>query len=197
MEAKEGTIKHKMWSTVSKDDILSSDVTANGMKFSSKILSTKYVFIDTSQTCNFIRYIGMGIIMSDPRKLRGLMAIDPFETPNLRTLLFNNKINPLAKQKIHSKVAHIFEANLYAQNIEMASVLVLTLYNRLTGNDDSQSKDISNFPNYVSFNVLLPEPQIFTPNISYFRGITFICVSILGLAFITLMVEVLIKFKRK
>ena len=151
------------------------------------ITSTKTIFIGYSKPINVFKYIGYTKIK--PRKnLRMMLTTDASEEAFLRVSAFNSFLDNKYKKMITRHSNHIFQANVFYLIIDLeVSRYLMFFYTYIT--TGLVNEDFADFDDYVSSKILLDQPHIFTPEVSYFYGL--FCVVCVGfvLSFFSFVIE--------
>jgi len=183
--ADKNSLKGKIW--MKNPEVVTPQ--SDFIKIQDKFISTKTVAIGYSKVINTFKYTGYRRIkpMED---LRLMITRDPSEEAILRVLAFNSFLEHKYKKMINRLLNHVLQANILelVTDMEVSRYMVFLYSYGMTGH---VKEDFADIDDYVSSNILLDDPHILTPELSYFYGL-FSVVSIgFGISFLCLGIEVL------
>jgi len=179
------SIKGRIWKKNEELLSIKSDI----IKLEAQITSTKTVVIGHSKQMNVAKYVGYARI-KPMKDLRVMLTTDQSEEPKVRVLAVNSFLDPKHIKLLHRRISHVFQANLVelVLDLEMSRYIMFLYSYSVTG---QVNENFADFDDYVSSKIHLGQPQIFTPDMSYFYGLFYVVSLCLGLSLLSLVIEVL------
>ena len=170
---------------------MSSAVT--GIKMGSKIvffdrrhpfMNSKAVIMAYSGGSNAVKYF-VAIILKDLEKRKVLLASDPSESAKLSAGVINRKTDDTIFHKYHVRMRRWFEGHFTYKMLDNSALRWVEYYANLLGLE----MDTRNAAEYVSEKVILPEPVLVKPDITYFKHLFISYLVVCFIQFILFLIE--------
>jgi len=178
------SLKGKIWR---KNSGILEPTFDNLSKFEEPIFSTRIVLIISRRLMKFFELTGYSRLKAKNNKeLKMMLISDPSETPHFSAFAFNSHFNPFHQKLVNKYASRRLQADLDNNNYLQISRLFMFLHNFVTQNP---SKDFSDFEDYISSRIILPLPEILTPDLHYFKGLIILSGICFLISFIVLIFE--------
>ena len=178
--AEEGSIKKKIWERVLKmgvnrlvynDDSLDSN--EDGVPDTdfwnpeNPFMHSKAVLMFYASPVDIVKY-SSALYFKSLKNRKGLYVSDPMESAKVSASVINRMTAEVVSLKYEGRMRRFFEGRFFTkflQNSGLLMVEVLDFFVDVTG----LGKDISDADEYMNEKVVLPEPVLVKPNISYYK----------------------------
>jgi len=178
------SLKGKIWRK-NKFEIIEPKVD-NMFRFE-EIFSPRILTISSRRLLKYFKFTGYSRLKAkNDKNLKAMLISDPSETPHLSAVIVNSHVNPFYQKLVNKYCSRRLQADLNNNAYLQISRIFMFLNNFVTQNP---SKDFSDIQDYVSSRIILPSPEILTPNLRYFKGLFILSGICFLICFIVLIFE--------
>ena len=172
--------KKKIWERIVKMGINrlvyndeSNDPDIPGLDPQNPFMHTKSVIMSYATMVQIVKYfyaLHFKNFENGLEKRKGLFVSDPTESEKLSAIVMNRLTSEVISHKYQVRLRRFFEGHFYYKFLDNAGQQSGQLY----GVFMRLGKDISDADQYVNQRVLLSEPELLKPNITYFMPLFFL-----------------------
>ena len=172
--ASSGSPKKKIWERIVKMGVNrlvyndeSNDPDIPGLDPQNPFMHTKSVIISYATMVEIVKYfyaLHFKNFIEGLEKRKGLYVSDPNESEKLSAIVINRMTSEIISQKYQLRMKRFFEGHFYYKFLHNAGQQSAQLY----GVFMRLGKDISDADEYVNQRVLLSEPELVKPDMTYF-----------------------------
>jgi len=178
------SLKGKIWRNMSGLVQFKLDDMA---KLEEKMFSTRTVLISSRRLMMMLELTAYSKLKANNNEnLKMMLISDPSETPYLSAAIISSHVSPFHQKLIIKHGSLRLQGGINDNAYLQISRLLMLLNNFVIQNP---SKDFSDFEDYVSSRIILPLPEILTPNLHYFKGLIILSGICFLICFIVLMFE--------
>ena len=195
--APEGSLKRRIWKRVLSQGIdehvfgsKNIDVVMSLVNPDGPYLNTKAALLTFSHSLPLGKYMGgllaKGMSKRKEKNIRFLYVYDDSETFVTTTYVMNALTPGKVAKKYFVRRRRLFEADIFRKFVDKTG---LSYAERFGDQLFESGKDISDVDEYVTQRVVLPEPEIFKPDMTYFMPLLVLYLILSFLSLLLLLIE--------
>ena len=187
-----GSLKRKIWERIVKlgvnrlvfnDDSDDTDG-ADFLQSQHPFMNTKAIIMAYASTIEIVKYSTALHFKTVPNR-KGLYVSDPTESEKLSATVLNRMTDNLISIKYEVPLKRVFQGHYYQKFLDNAGLQNAQLYADIFG----IGKDILDADQYANERVVLSEPEIVKPDITYFMSLFVLYFVLCFIQFIVFVIE--------
>ena len=185
-EAPEGSLKKQIWERIVKmgvNKLVNAKSRSNLLNPNGPFMRSKAVFMAYTNVHDAGKYFCALYLKKE--KTRGLYVSDPTENEKMSAIVINRFAKEAVSHKYQARMRRFFEGHFYQKFIKSLGLEQAQFHADLL----ELGKDISDAEQYVSQRVILPEPVLVKPTITYFMPLFIVYLVLCFIQFIVFVIE--------
>ena len=186
-----GSLKRKIWERIVKMGVnrlvFNDDVHIPFLDSGHPFMHTKAVIILYTTEADVGKYF-YALHFKKLKIRKTLYVSDPTESEKLSASVVNRLTDEIISHKYEERMKRFFQGHFYRKFLDNAGLQNAQAFAKIVG----MESDISDADQYVNQRVVLPEPELVKPNITYFMPLFISYLVLYVIQFIVVVIEKLI-----